>query len=787
MRNTRNNPLVEWKGSAISTNYYDYCKRTYYREFAFGRIHGKIGDFVLISNADSADPDTVEGCDVAEILKLFEAKGDDPYKAKVKWYSRPNGLPKKFASSKELYQNLEVIQDNRSFDDIVSIETFFSLCQVVGIDMNEDPAEVMKSLELPTNFPVYVCRYKLVYAAKRVFKLEPYLKMNDTSSSPRIKTVKDTSSSPRIKTKASQEIPSSPRLKALKEKVLRNKKLEQGVKNLGNDDGNDVDEKEERLNNKKNSPSFDIQITTSLYEPQQSLTLDPRERNPVVLNREISGATRLWGGAPSCWKTMLGCSFFSAKKNDPHIMPSGSAPRRSSILEHHGFETWIRNLAYEVVCHFIFNIYEKTPSSKRNKSEIISPTKSSQRLRRPNKKSSSKKDLYGNTSPRTPKSVSKLKTSETSSKKKSSSVRLAHLTPSVPERSTSLSTPNSALQEARARLHVSAVPKSLPCREKEFDNIYYFLLGKILDGTGGCMYISGVPGTGKTATVQEVVRTLQNATSQGEIPEFQFVELNGMRLTEPRQAYVQLLKQLTGRTVVAEQAQQLLERRFTHTGPRRITTLLLVDELDLLWTRRQDVVYNLLDWPTKSSSRLVVLTIANTMNLPERLLMGRVTSRLGLTRVTFHPYTHKQLEEIVLARLEGMKVFDPDAVQLVARKVAAVSGDARRALDICRRATELAENDDSEGMVEMKHVDQALLEMVASTKVQAIRYCSKIEQLFLSAVAAEVQRTGVEETSFHKVYMQLRSLCTFDGYALPSITEALGVCSPSWQLSSTFN
>jgi len=54
----------------------------------------------------------------------------------------------------------------------------------------------------------------------------------------------------------------------------------------------------------------------------------------------------------------------------------------------------------------------------------------------------------------------------------------------------------------------------------------------------------------------------------------------------------------------------------------------IVVQLDLLWTRRQDVVYNLLDWPTKTASRLVVLTIANTMDLPERLLMGRVTSRL---------------------------------------------------------------------------------------------------------------------------------------------------------------
>lgn len=55
--------------------------------------------------------------------------------------------------------------------------------------------------------------------------------------------------------------------------------------------------------------------------------------------------------------------------------------------------------------------------------------------------------------------------------------------------------------------------------------------------------------------------------------------------------------------------------------------------------------------------------------------------------------------------------------------MAAVSGDARRALDICRRATELAEevSEGSDRIVTMQHVDQALAEMIASTKVQAIR------------------------------------------------------------------
>ena len=56
------------------------------------------------------------------------------------------------------------------------------------------------------------------------------------------------------------------------------------------------------------------------------------------------------------------------------------------------------------------------------------------------------------------------------------------------------------------------------------------------------MYISGVPGTGKTATVREVVRTLKENIEEAIIPDFKFIEINGMKLTDPNQAYVEILK-----------------------------------------------------------------------------------------------------------------------------------------------------------------------------------------------------------------------------------------------------
>ena len=70
----------------------------------------------------------------------------------------------------------------------------------------------------------------------------------------------------------------------------------------------------------------------------------------------------------------------------------------------------------------------------------------------------------------------------------------------------------------------------------------------------------------------------------------------------------------------------------------------------------------------------------------------------------------------------GLKVFEPDTISLAARKVAAVSGDVRRALDICRRATEIAENrKEGKKLVGMIDVRSAVQELFSSPLILAVK------------------------------------------------------------------
>ncbi|KAJ9633723.1 uncharacterized protein PV06_07483 [Exophiala oligosperma] len=339
---------------------------------------------------------------------------------------------------------------------------------------------------------------------------------------------------------------------------------------------------------------------------------------------------------------------------------------------------------------------------------------------------------------------------------------------------------------ARTTLHVSAVPTSLPCRSNEFNTVYSHLYSAIVDGSGGCIYISGTPGTGKTATVRDVVTSLHQAVLNDELDDFNFVEINGMKVTEPHQSYSLLWEALKGDRVSPNHALSLLEQEFSHPSPRRIPCVVLMDELDQLVTRNQSVMYNFFNWPAMRHSKLIVLAVANTMDLPERTLSNKISSRLGLTRITFPGYNHTQLMEIISSRLEGVpgNIVDKDAVQFASQKVAAVSGDARRALDICRRAVEIAENTyeknsnemsagtpsrkgksqpDSNGIKPMARVTiatirQAINEATSSPVAQHLRSLPLASKLFLAALLARSRRTGVAESTLGDVVIEAKRI-----------------------------
>ena len=322
--------------------------------------------------------------------------------------------------------------------------------------------------------------------------------------------------------------------------------------------------------------------------------------------------------------------------------------------------------------------------------------------------------------------------------------------------------------QACTALQLSSLPATLPCREQEAHTIRAFLTAALRRGGqhGGGLYIAGVPGTGKTATVRQVLGELaRRATGDvdvlegdgASVPVFQFVEVNGMKLPDPSHAFTHIWQSLTGQHASPKRAMSLLDTRFRAKASRRPVCVLLLDEIDFCLTRSQQLLYALADWPTHPHSRLVTISISNTIDFPE-LLHERVRSRFVGEHVTFRPYRSAQVEEIIAKRLEAAGaggaggvggLFEKDAITFAAKKIASINGDIRVALEICRRAAIIAQEQQQQQQhkakgsnnasskpdcVTMRTVQRAIAELQGSSEQELTRQCTPYQAALLAAI-----------------------------------------------------
>ena len=94
-----------------------------------------------------------------------------------------------------------------------------------------------------------------------------------------------------------------------------------------------------------------------------------------------------------------------------------------------------------------------------------------------------------------------------------------------------------------------------------------------------------------------------------------------MVLPDARQGISGAIREISQRTILHQKRNQVvwvstfLQQCFVLTD----ISVLLLDEMDkLINERKQGVLYQIFDWATSKARRLVVIGIANTMNLEER-------------------------------------------------------------------------------------------------------------------------------------------------------------------------
>ncbi|GMF12614.1 unnamed protein product [Phytophthora lilii] len=343
-------------------------------------------------------------------------------------------------------------------------------------------------------------------------------------------------------------------------------------------------------------------------------------------------------------------------------------------------------------------------------------------------------------------------------------------------------------------------------REDERDEIYTALRSSIeQQSAGGPIYISGLPGAGKTSIVKEVIRSLETQRDAGELRNFAWVEVNGLQMPRPDVAYSVLWKALQPPESDVEESKaqrtnisaarlcDMLQREFHSKNAKRPMLLVLLDEMDFMVAGKNQVLYNLLEWQTSATAKLVLVGIANTMDLPERL-PTKIRSRLGGHRITFPAYTKVQLENIIQQRLLQLDIFSEEAIQICAKSLAHQSGDVRQALSLCRKSAEVclhrltsldsssAAKEGEELFVTGEDLQEAQQAVSVSAPMSRLRACSKFECTFLVALRMEVRsnaarrvnKTGAE---LEAVIERFAILCKTHSFVpIPRLRGLLFIC-----------
>ncbi|KAL4672784.1 hypothetical protein H8957_009214 [Semnopithecus entellus] len=247
-------------------------------------------------------------------------------------------------------------------------------------------------------------------------------------------------------------------------------------------------------------------------------------------------------------------------------------------------------------------------------------------------------------------------------------------------------------QQAKLVLN-TAVPDRLPAREREMDVIRNFLREHICGKKAGSLYLSGAPGTGKTACLSRILQDLKK-----ELKGFKTIMLNCMSLRSAQAVFPAIAQEICQEEVSKPAGKDMMRKLEKHmTAEKGPMIVLVLDEMDQLDSKGQDVLYTLFEWPWLSNSRLVLIGIANTLDLTDRILPRlQAREKCKPQLLNFPPYTRNQIVAILQDRLTQVsrdQVLDNAAIQFCARKVSAVSGDVRKALDVCRRAIEIVESD----------------------------------------------------------------------------------------------
>ncbi len=293
----------------------------------------------------------------------------------------------------------------------------------------------------------------------------------------------------------------------------------------------------------------------------------------------------------------------------------------------------------------------------------------------------------------------------------------------------------------REALEPSFIPDVLPHRNSEIEKIAGITACALKGDVPPNFLCYGMTGTGKTATVRYVSQKLaQHCTNN---PPW-WIYINCTVVSTPYRILAHIYNTIVGREkipatglpkdVILKKLLGLLDQKVKNS-----VCFLVLDEIDILIEKKggNEILYTLTRLnESLDLCRTSVIGISNKLKFME-YLDSRVTSNLDEEEaIVFHPYNANELADILKLRAEiafHEGVIEEGVIKLCAGLAAREHGDARKALQLLRKAGEIAERNQNKKILE-KHVENAQKDIDKDHIVEYLLSMPLQAQLTLSAI-----------------------------------------------------
>ncbi|GJE94901.1 AAA domain-containing protein [Phanerochaete sordida] len=221
------------------------------------------------------------------------------------------------------------------------------------------------------------------------------------------------------------------------------------------------------------------------------------------------------------------------------------------------------------------------------------------------------------------------------------------------------------------------------------------------------LYVSGTPGTGKTALVNSVLGDMRDELADAGVS---VISVNCMAVNDVEALYARLVEDLSkggkrsgrGRKP-KETSLQAVDRLLNEQNAK---CLVLLDEIDHIASSSQALTSVFTLARTHATSlRLIGIANTHTLSSSSSATSASMEALAGVQTMHFSPYTPEELLQIVSERLaplqdtakstssESLDNFLPrPTLMLLTKKVAAMTGDVRAVFEVLRGAINIAVN-----------------------------------------------------------------------------------------------